>query len=419
MKKISKINKNVVIMSLLFLLLLLAVGYAAFSDVLSISGTANAKGTFNLEFQNAEIVTLVGVNEEGTKAEISEDKNTLQVNVADLAYPGAGVEFSVDIVNVGSIPAQVNAVTPTNITGSEHIKIEGLEAITTAHPTIEAGGKCNIHFTVEWPQDKAENLGEDGENTSFGLEIEYTQSTGKEFEGSAKHEDNNTGSTLPVEPTEYNLAETITGNDYGKAINYSVAVKGEQVNNWKVFYNDGNNVYIILDDYLENRLLPTATGLQTKNKYSVYSNTDRDTLVTALTKTSNWSEFASGVSGATATGGATNEMFVNSWNGNPAVNGRQLEAGKYYFGSNNGGEISDPTKLYVPHTEGVDSCNGYWLASPFAGGTNSVWGVGYRGNVGNRDYGREFLRGASCSLSTIRHHRNSRRNNRNIAINYI
>ena len=419
MKRANRKNKNTVILVLIVLLLLLAVGYAAFSDVLTISGTANAKGTFNLEFQNAEIVTAVGVNEEGTKAEISEDKNTLNVSVVDLAYPGAGVEFSVDIVNVGSIPAQVNAVTPTNITGSEHIKIEGLEAITTAHPTIEAGGKCNIHFTVEWPVTATDPLGENGESTSFNLEIEYTQGTGKEFEGSAKHEDEAIGNTTPVEPTGSKLAETITGNDYGKAINYSVAVQGEQVNNWKVFYNDGNNVYIILDDYLENRLLPTATGLQTKNKYSVYSNTDRDTLVTALTKTSNWSEFASGVSGATATGGATNEMFVNSWNGNPAVNGRQLEAGKYYFGSNNGGEISDPTKLYVPHTEGVDSCNGYWLASPYAGNASSVWSVGYGGGVDGGSYYGEGLRGASCSLSTIRHHRNSRRNNTNIAINYI
>ena len=121
--KREKENKNTLIIILIILLLLLAVGYASFSDILTISGTANAKGTFNLEFQNAEIVTAVGVDEEGTKAEISEDKNTLNVNVADLAYPGAGVEFSVDIVNVGSIPAVVNAVTPTNITGSEHIKI--------------------------------------------------------------------------------------------------------------------------------------------------------------------------------------------------------------------------------------------------------------------------------------------------------
>ena len=412
MKRRSK-KQNTVIILLIVLLLLLAVGYAAFSDVLSISGTANAKGTFNLEFQNAEIVTAVGVNEEGTKAEISEDKNTLNVNVSDLAYPGAGVEFSVDIVNVGTIPAMVNAVTPTNITGSEHIKIEGLEAITTAHPTIEAGGKCNIHFTVEWPVTATDPLGENGESTSFNLEIEYTQGTGKEFEGSAKHEDEAIGNTTPVEPTGSKLAETITGNDYGKAINYSVAVKGEQVNNWKVFYNDGTNVYIILDDYLENRLLPTATGLQTKNKYSVYSNTDRDTLVTALTKTSNWSEFANGVSGATAAGSPTNEMFVNSWNGNPAVNEITLEKEKYYGDIT---AISDPTKLYLPNTEETENCNGYWLASLVEDSVVSLWYVYYSGSVNGSKSDNENLRNTPSSKITIRYYRNSRRNSRNIVI---
>ena len=370
MKRTNRGNKNAVIIVLIVLLLLLAVGYAAFSDILTISGTANAKGTFDLEFQNAEIVTLVGVNEEGTKAEISEDKNTLQVNVADLAYPGAGVEFSVDIVNVGSIPAQVNAVTPTNITGSEHIKIEGLEAITTDHPIIEAGGKCNIHFTVEWPVTATDPLGEDGESTSFELEIEYTQGTGKEFEGSAKHEDEAIGNTTPVEP-KVNLAEIITGSDYGKAINYSATVKGEKVDNWKVFYNDGTNVYIILDGYLENRLLPVETGLQTNGKYNVYSNTNRETLLEGLTTENYWSEFASGIGGATATGSPLGEMLIDSYNEKHNTNLGYLV--------NPPPSLDTMDKLYIPYTLEVDNCDGYWLIAAHA--VKSVKCVCYNSNV--------------------------------------
>ena len=387
----NKKKKNAVIIALIILLLSMAVGYAAFSDTLTISGTANAKGTFNLEFQNAGVITLVGVNQEGTKAEISEDKKMLNISVVDLAYPGAGVEFSADIVNVGTIPAQVNAVTPTNITGSENIKIEGLEVITSTHPVIEAGGKCNIHFTVKWPQDKTESLGANGETTKFGLEIEYTQSITKLFEGSTKHDDGTSGNIPPAEPSKLNLVEIITGNDYGKTINYSATVKGEQLNNWKVFYNDGTNVYIILDDYLENRLLPAETGLQTKNKYSVYSSKDRDTLLTALTTQSNWSEFANGVAGATATGSPTNEQFVNSWNRNSVVNERKLEVGEYYYGDINGGVLSDPTKLYIPHTETIDNCNGYWLASPNTNYANFVRGMYCSGYMYYGDYRGDAL----------------------------
>ncbi len=371
MKRINRTNKNTVIIVLIVLLLVLAVGYSAFSDILTISGTANAKGTFNLEFQNAEVVTAVGVNEEGTKAEISEDKNTLNVSVVDLAYPGAGVEISVDIVNVGTIPARVNAVTPTNITGSEHIKIEGLEAITTDHPIIEAGGKCNIHFTVEWPVTATDPLGENGESTSFELEIEYTQGTGKEFEGSAKHEDDNTGSTTPIEPTKKTLVSQITGNDYGKAINYSATVKGEQVNNWKVFYNDGTNVYIILDDYLENRLLPSETGLQTYSKYSVYSNISRDKLIEALTDESNWREFANGVSGATGQGTPSVEMLMASYNNKNGTNLNYIDRPS----------INLKDTLYLPHTSIVDNCSTLFFISPYESNPNAMWCLSYFGKI--------------------------------------
>lgn len=187
MKGTKKSNKKYLIVLLIVLLLALAVGYAAFTDVLTISGTANANGTFDLEFQNATVDSQVGCT--GT-AEISADKDTLTVNVENLAYPGAGAQFTVDIVNVGTIPAKVTAVTPTNVTGSSNIKITGLDAITTTHPTIDANGKCTLTFTVEWDKTStAELTSEEKTGISFGLEIEYTQDTTETFSGSASHTD--------------------------------------------------------------------------------------------------------------------------------------------------------------------------------------------------------------------------------------
>ena len=107
------------------------------------------------------------------------------------------------------------------------------------------------------------------------------------------------------------LSNIITGNDYGKSINYSATVNGEKLNNWRVFYNDGRNVYIILDDYLETRLM-SAPGIGAADKYTIYSRQDADTLIRALETESYWSQFANGIVGATATGSPTNAQFVNS-----------------------------------------------------------------------------------------------------------
>lgn len=72
MAKRNKIKKYIMI--IIMMLLLLATGYAAFSDSLKIQGTANAKGTFDLEFQNAQVVRAVGVNERETTSIISQQK---------------------------------------------------------------------------------------------------------------------------------------------------------------------------------------------------------------------------------------------------------------------------------------------------------------------------------------------------------
>lgn len=183
-------SKNYLIILLIVLLLSLAVGYAAFSDVLTISGTANANGTFDLEFQNATVDSAVGCDQVNTTATISADKDTLTVKVKDLAYPGAGAQFTTEIVNTGSIPAKVSSVTPKNITGSDNIKIEGLDAITTSHPVIEPGDSCVLSFTVAWDADSTSELtAEEKSGIEFELGIEYTQATTDLFDGSSDHQD--------------------------------------------------------------------------------------------------------------------------------------------------------------------------------------------------------------------------------------
>ena len=376
MKKNS--NRNIIITILVILLLALAIGYAAFSDVLSISGTANAKGTFDLEFQNAEVVKNVGADADKTTAVISEDKNTLTVNIADLSYPGSGVEFSVDIVNVGTIPAEVQAVTPTNITGSDKIKVTGLDVIKTDHPKIAVGDKCNIHFTVEWPTDSGEIL-ENESSISFGLEIEYAQSTGELFEGNTSHTDiDKNGNT--VNGGENTLISQITPQDYGKAINYKATVKGEEVSNWKLLYKDESKVYIILDDFLPNNLVSTEAGLNTSGTHVVNSGTNRDVLLNGLKTTSYWSEFANGYEGAEAQGAPEFDILMKSYNEKHATSLKTDSTIEGFFYTDN------TDTLYVSHDSIYNGVNEYWLAVPYPGSSISVWYVGYSGCVSGNSY---------------------------------
>ena len=61
---------------------------------------------------------------------------------------------------------------------------------------------------------------------------------------------------------------------YGKRVEYR-PTNGATVANWKIFYADENNIYLIADDYVETKYLPNATNVKgetTKNKPSIDDN---------------------------------------------------------------------------------------------------------------------------------------------------
>ena len=154
------------------------------------------------------------------------------------------------------------------------------------------------------------------------------------------------GEEIKPEVKSGKLIEIINSKDYGKTINYKTIVQGEEINNWKVFYNNGSNVYIILEDYLPNKLVPASTGLKKQYTYSIYSNTSRNELIKGLTTTSYWSEFARGVDGATAVGAPSGEMFISSYN---AKSGGNLNYTTAPF-------LGTIDSLFVPNLSILDNC---------------------------------------------------------------
>lgn len=127
----------------------------------------------------------------------------------------------------------------------------------------------------------------------------------------------NRGKYIIITPDEIVSLKNVTRDDYGKSVNYSVTVQGETLNNWRVFLKDSNYVYVIYDGYLKANLVPHKEELgfeydETMEKpYSVYSS-DADSFVNGLKNTEYWSEFASGIFGAKATGTPTKEQFEQS-----------------------------------------------------------------------------------------------------------
>ena len=108
----------------------------------------NKSQTFNIEFRNEKIIDLFGVNKENIK--ILSDRKNLNINGLVLEYPGAYVDFSVDIINKGKTEAQIENLCVTGFDNSEAIKFTLLNYEDYGNKILKSGEKCTMNFRIEW-----------------------------------------------------------------------------------------------------------------------------------------------------------------------------------------------------------------------------------------------------------------------------
>lgn len=112
-------KKNMVIIGVVALILVVAVGYAIFSDTLTINGSATAQGDFSLSY-SCEIDES-SANKESAKCKV--DGSNIEMKSSFLK-PNEAVLFHVTVTNDGSIPAVLKEVTSPNNKGMD-FKTEG------------------------------------------------------------------------------------------------------------------------------------------------------------------------------------------------------------------------------------------------------------------------------------------------------
>ena len=105
-------KKSKVLIGCLALLLVMAVGYALFSETITINGTATAKGDFDLSYTCEK-------QEIGGTGTCSIEGQTI-TTTSNLTKPTDVVLYTVKITNTGSIPAVLKTVdSPNNVLGDD------------------------------------------------------------------------------------------------------------------------------------------------------------------------------------------------------------------------------------------------------------------------------------------------------------
>lgn len=168
----KKSKRNYVIIALVVILLALAIGYASFSSILTVNGTATGTGQWDVKFTSAKFLDSAGAVDtgHGDQPTISAEGDTITAEVK-LAYPGDGVILEAVVTNSGNVPAKLEDF---KVTGGDEDLVITQSSIATNEKLSADGGTCTAQFAIVWsPESEKTELGE----KTFTITYTYTQDT--------------------------------------------------------------------------------------------------------------------------------------------------------------------------------------------------------------------------------------------------
>ena len=129
MKKINIKNRNYIIIGLCLVLVLMAVGFAAFAQQLQINGTSNITSSWDIRITGIRAVNLGSVTNNGaydiTEPSIGSDNLSASFQTG-LNSPGDTRIYEIEVANSGSLDAEVSTVFTNTLSDSVHFSYDGV-----------------------------------------------------------------------------------------------------------------------------------------------------------------------------------------------------------------------------------------------------------------------------------------------------
>lgn len=178
----KKTNRGkLVIASVLLLLLGISIGYAALSTQLTVNGTTKiSSNTWNVYFNNITVTS--GSKTATTIPTVSGTSTTTLTYAVDLAKPGDYYEFTVDVVNNGSINAKLAAApTLTGVSTAQDVYTNYVVTYSDgtaikANDTLNAGQTKKLKVRVEYDKNiTASQLPTTAQTLSLTCTMSYVQ----------------------------------------------------------------------------------------------------------------------------------------------------------------------------------------------------------------------------------------------------
>ena len=255
--KFNRTQRNYLIIGLCAILVIMGVGYAAFSSQLKITGTSNIDSTWSVKITSITPTDIVG--EAKDKPEITTYTDTTATFGTSLKLPNDSITYNIVIENQGSLDAKLDTISKTDTNNSAiSFEISGVEE----GDLLKAGENVTMKVKVTYtPGDgQPTNL-----ESNLKVELEYSQAPNG-------YEPPVTGPTMGGQSVE--LVESGDGlyeDSYetgryiyrGSNPNNYITFNGET---WRIIAKETDGTYkIIRNDVLPNRAFDEENHRSTEN----------------------------------------------------------------------------------------------------------------------------------------------------------
>ena len=146
-------KKNLAIGMLVAAICIMAIGYAALAQTLTINGTAEITGTWDVHLQNVQQTA----KSETAKVNTPSISSTVVTFDVELLQPGDYVTYTVDVKNGGTIDAKLKDLTTTlqSVADGGSSQIEWTFSGMAKDDVLAAGQTKTVTLTATYPASEA------------------------------------------------------------------------------------------------------------------------------------------------------------------------------------------------------------------------------------------------------------------------
>ncbi len=256
-KRLNSSQRNYIIIGLCMILVIMGVGYAAFSSQLKISGTSNIASNFLVKITDIQSKVLNG---NASDAEAPTHTDTTATFKTNLVSPGDSMQYDITVINEGDIDAVLNSIQVN--TGNNDAILFETYGINEGDALLK--GATDV-LTVIVRYDSSVTRQPENTESTITVTLDYGQSSGTAVPGGAvtllggqSVDVVDSGDGLYAD--EYEFGRYIYR---GQNPNNYITFNGET---WRIIAKETDGTYkIIRNDVLPNRAFDEANHRSTEN----------------------------------------------------------------------------------------------------------------------------------------------------------